>query len=262
MESYPLYTKREVKENPQKRQVKLDAYLVGNHAPCVLILPGGAYTIVSDFNEGKPFAEEFNKRGYNAFVLWYRVKAAARYPAPMEDTARAIQFIKSQAKEWNIDTSKLALMGSSAGGHLAAFFAAEYKRFDKSYNGILYGVKPNALLLCYPVITMGALTHKVSRRRLLGLFSGKPEQNSASVERRVTSEYPPTFVWHNRDDLSVPYQNSELLADALEKNGVLYELKLYPSGGHGIGLAEGTSAEGWFDEAFAFLKNVFECKAK
>ena len=72
MESYPLYTKREIKVTPQKKQVKLDAYLVGTHAPCVLILPGGAYTIVSDFNEGKPFAEEFNKRGYNAFVLWYR----------------------------------------------------------------------------------------------------------------------------------------------------------------------------------------------
>lgn len=258
MESYPLYTKREIKVTPQKKQVKLDAYLVGNHAPCVLILPGGAYTIVSDFNEGKPFAEEFNKRGYNAFVLWYRVKAAARYPAPMEDTARAIQFIKSHAKEWQIDTSHLALMGSSAGGHLAAFFAAEHKRFDEAYNGIVYGVKPNALLLCYPVVTMGALTHKVSRRRLLGLFSGKPEQNAASVERRVTSEYPPTFLWHNKDDQSVPYQNSELLADVLEKNGVRHELKLFPSGGHGIGLAEGTSAEGWFDAAFQFLQSIFE----
>ena len=132
METYPLYTKREIKVTPQKKQVKLDAYLVGNHAPCVLILPGGAYTIVSDHNEGKPFAEEFNKRGYNAFVLWYRGKAAARYPAPMEDTARAMQFIKSHAKEWGIDTSHIALMRSSAGGHLAAFFAVEHKRFDDS----------------------------------------------------------------------------------------------------------------------------------
>lgn len=257
MRSYPLYTKREIKVTPKRKTVKLEAYLVGGHAPSVLILPGGAYSIVSDFNEGKPFAEEFNKRGYNAFVLWYRVGAAARYPAPMQDVARAMQFIKSHAVEWEIDPAKIALMGSSAGGHLAAFFAAEYDRFDTEYNGALYGLKPSAVVLCYPVITMGELTHKVSRRRLLGAFSGKTEQNAASVERRVTSEYPPTFLWHNKDDQSVDCRNSEKMAEALRKNGVPCELHLYETGGHGIGLAKGKDAQGWFDLAFTFLQGVF-----
>ncbi len=258
MQSYPLYSKREIKVTPQKKKVRLDAYVVGENAPCVLILPGGAYSIVSDFNEGKPFAQEFNKRGYNAFVLWYRVGAAARFPAPLEDTARAIQFLKSHAAEWHTDASRLALMGSSAGGHLAAFFAASHKRFDTEYNGVLYGVKPNALALCYPVITMGKLTHKVSRRRLLGILSGSPEQKAASVETLVTADYPPTFLWHNKDDQSVDYHNSVMLSDALEKNGVRHELQLFEHGGHGIGLAEGTDAEGWFDMAFSFLQSVLE----
>ncbi len=257
MQSYPLYTKREIKVTPNRKAVKLDTYLVGGHAPSVLILPGGAYSMVSDSNEGKPFAEELNKRGYNAFVLWYRVGAAARYPAPMQDVARALQFIKSHAAEWEINPASIALMGSSAGGHLAAFFAAEHSRFDTEYNGVTYGVKPSAVGLCYPVITMGELTHKVSRRRLLGLFSGKPEQNAASVERRVTSEYPPTFLWHNRDDQSVDCRNSEKMAEALRKNGVRCELHLYETGGHGIGLAEGKDAQGWFDLAFTFLQSVF-----
>lgn len=257
MQTYSLYEKKECKVTPNKKTVRLDCYTVGNSAPSVLILPGGAYSMVSDFNEGKPFAEYFQAHGYNAFVLWYRVGAAARYPAPMEDVARAMQFIRSHAADWKLDSTKIALMGSSAGGHLAGFFAAEYARFDGEYNGAVYGIKPSAVVLCYPVVTMGKLTHAVSRRRLLGLFSGRTEQNAASVENRVTENYPPTFVWHNKDDRSVPYENSVMLKNALDEKGVRCELHLYERGGHGIGLAEGTDAAGWIDDAFAFLQSVF-----
>ena len=104
---------------------------------------------------------------------------------------------------------------------------------------------------------MGKLTHAVSRRRFLGLFSGQNEQNAASVEKRVTENYPPTFVWHNKDDQSVPYENSVMLASALGEKGVRCDLHLYEHGGHGIGLATGTDAEGWMDDAFAFLQSVF-----
>lgn len=258
MQTYPLYTKKECKETPQKKRVKLDCYTVGNDAPSVLIMPGGAYSMVSDANEGKPYAEYMQAHGYNAFVLWYRVGAAARYPAPLEDVARAMQFLRSHASDWHLDRTKIALMGSSAGGHLAALFAVDYKMFDTEYEGAVYGLKPSALVLSYPVITMGKLTHTVSRRRLLGLLSGRTEQNLASVEKRVSETYPPTFLWHNRDDQSVPYENSQMLADVLHEKGVLCELHLYEHGGHGIGLAEGTDAEGWIHQAFAFLQSVFE----
>lgn len=259
MQSYPLYDAREQKTEPSRKSVKLDCYLCAEkNAPCVLILPGGSYSIISDHNEGKPPALYFQEKGCNAFVLWYRVKAAARYPHPMQDTARAIQFIRSHAADWHIDVGRLALVGFSAGGHLAAFFAAEHSLFDTEYQGTVYGVRPSAVVLSYPVITMGKDTHALSRRRLLGLFSGKAEQNAASVEKLVGADYPPTFLWHNRDDQSVPYCNSVLLHDALTKQGVRSELHLFESGGHGIGLAEGTDAAGWIDLAYAFLQSVWE----
>lgn len=258
MQSYPLYSKREIKATPAMKKVVLDAYLVGENAPSVLILPGGAYQMVSDSNEGKPFAEALNQRGYNAFVLWYRVRTAARFPAPMQDVARALQFIKSHTGEWNIHPTQIAFMGSSAGGHLAAYFAAEHRRFESETEDAAETMHPAAVVLCYPVITMGPLTHRVSRQKLLGLFSGKPEQEASSVELLVTETYPPTFLWHNKDDLSVDYHNSVLLADALQAKQVRHVLHLYETGGHGIGLAQGKEAEGWFDLAFDFLKSVME----
>lgn len=251
---YNLYSKKEIKERPQRKNVTLESYVIGQNAPTVLICPGGAYKFVSDSNEGKPLAEKLNARGYNAFVLFYSVGIGnGRFPYPLEDVARAMQFIKSIAAENQINADEISLMGSSAGGHLCAFFATQYKRFEKEYNGETYSLKPKALVLSYPVITMGKLTHKVSRNIFLGAFSGKTEREKASVELNVTADYPPTFVWHNKDDASVPVENSVMLHDALCKNGIQNELHLYEKGGHGIGLAEGADAEGWIVKAIDFL---------
>lgn len=251
---YNLYSKKEIKERPQRKKVTLESYVIGQNAPTVLICPGGAYKFVSDSNEGKPFAQKLNASGYNAFVLFYSVGSGnGRFPYPLEDVARAMQFIKSIAAENQINADEISLMGSSAGGHLCAFFATQYKRFEKEYNGESYSLKPKALVLSYPVITMGKLTHKVSRNIFLGAFSGKAEREKASVELNVTADYPPTFVWHNKDDASVPVENSVMLHDALCKNGIQNELHLYEKGGHGIGLAEGADAEGWIEKAIDFL---------
>ena len=251
---YNLYSKNEIKERPQRKKVTLESYVIGQNAPTVLICPGGAYKFVSDSNEGKPFAQKLNASGYNAFVLFYSVGSGnGRFPYPLEDVARAMQFIKSIAAENQINADEISLMGSSAGGHLCAFFATQYKRFEKEYNGESYSLKPKALVLSYPVITMGKLTHKVSRNIFLGAFSGKAEREKASVELNVTADYPPTFVWHNKDDASVPVENSVMLHDALCKNGIQNELHLYEKGGHGIGLAEGADAEGWIEKAIDFL---------
>lgn len=113
---YSIYTKKEIKERPQRKKVVLESYVIGQNAPTVLICPGGAYKFVSDFNEGKPYAERLNERGYNAFVLFYSVGSGnGRFPYPLEDTARAIQFIKSKAEELSINADAISLMGSSAG---------------------------------------------------------------------------------------------------------------------------------------------------
>lgn len=252
--TYQLYSKKEIKERPSRKKVTLECYVVGNNAPTVLICPGGAYKFVSDPNEGKPFAEYLNSRGYNAFVLFYSVGGGnARYPYPLKDVARAISFIKSKQSELKIDAEKFALMGSSAGGHLCSFFSVQYERFECEYEGKEYSLKPSALVLSYPVITMGELTHKVSRNNLLGLFSGKAERTAASVELQAGEEYPPTFVWHNKDDASVDFRNSVMLCDRLREKGAECELHLYENGGHGIGLAVGKDAEGWISLAADFL---------
>ena len=254
---YQLYTKNEIKERPKRKSVTLESYIIGKNAPTVLICPGGAYRMVSDFNEGKPFAEKLNARGYNAFVLFYSIGAGnARYPYPLEDVARAIQFIKSRAGELEINADGISIMGSSAGGHLVALFSAEYKKFETEFEGKSYSLKPSALLLTYPVVTMGELTHKESRTNLLGAFSGKKERDAASVEKLVTAEFPPTFMWHNKDDKSVDYRNSVMLKEALDGCGVKNELLLFETGGHGVGLAEGLRAEGWIEKAIDFLDSV------
>lgn len=253
-QGFEIYSQREMKEEPYRKKVKLQGYLVGGNAPTVLICPGGAYKFVSDFNEGRPYAEEFNKRGVNAFVLTYSVSGAARYPRPMKDVARAMQYIKANSTALEINADKIALVGSSAGGHLCGFFGAEYERFECEYGGADYCLKPSALILCYPVITMGQLTHKVSRKFLLGFLPGKPEINSASVENRVTADYPPTFLWHCKDDASVDYHNSVMLAESLKKYNVPHEFRLYETGGHGIGLANGKEPEGWINPAYNFIK--------
>lgn len=254
---YQIYSKNEIKVRPSRKKVTLESYVIGGNAPFVLVCPGGAYKFVSDSNEGRPYAEKLNESGYNAFVLTYSVgSGVARYPYPLEDVARAIQFIKSKSTEFSVNADSFALMGSSAGGHLCAFFAAQYERFEKEYEGADYSLKPKALVLAYPVITMGELTHKVSRKMLLGALSGKPERQAASVEKIITADYPPVFVWHNKDDLSVDYRNSVMLSESLKENGVDCELKLYETGGHGIGLADGSDADGWFENATSFLKKI------
>ncbi len=109
-------------------------------------------------------------------------------------------------------------------------------------------------MLCYPLITMGEKTHKVSRRNFLGLFPGKTEINASSVEKLANGSFPPTFVWACEDDGTVDYNNSVMLCDALRKNGIPHEFKLFKTGGHGIGLANGKEPEGWFDSCFEFYK--------
>ena len=233
----------------RENEYQLDEYVIGDGKkhPFALICPGGGYEMVADFVEGKPFAEELNKRGYSAFVVYYRVKDKARYPAPQEDVARALRDILSRAEELNLDTECWSLWGSSAGGHLAASFSTQnmgYPKYDLP--------RPGTLVLIYPVVTMGPDTHEGSRVNLLGADATEEQIEFASVEKQVTAEYPPTFVWCGDADDTVPMSNSEMLAEALEKCGVPHLLKVYPGIGHGVGLGTGTVCEDWLDEAVAF----------
>lgn len=225
----------------------LKPYLVndGKQHPFAVICPGGGYSAVCSFVEGKPFAKALNKLGYHAFVVYYRTKDKARYPNPQEDLNRAIEEILAHAEEWNLDKDGYSLWGSSAGGHLAASYCTENHKT----------AKPSALILVYPVITMGEYTHKGSRDMLLGQNPNRDMIKKLSVEENIDSNYPPTFVWYGNSDDTVAPLNSKMLAEALAKVSVTYKVEEYEGIGHGVGLAKNTAAEPWFKNAVRFWES-------
>ena len=230
-------------------QVRLDEYpiLDGGRHPFAVICPGGGYEHLSLENEGSDFANELNARGCAAFVLHYRVGEAARWPAPMEDLARAVASLLERADALGLESGGYSVWGSSAGGHLAACFGAESLGWAK------YGLpRPGALALCYPVITMGPLTHPGSRLRVLGPAPTGAQQAALSAEKQVTAAYPPAFVWWGEADDCVDPANSRLLLAALEKAGVACKGAAFAGVGHGVGLGRGLACEGWLDQAVEF----------
>lgn len=225
----------------------LKPYLVndGKRHPFAVICPGGGYGMVCTAGEGRPFAEKLNKLGYHAFVVCYRTKDKARYPHPQQDLKRAIEEVFARAEEWKLDADSWSIWGSSAGGHLVASYCTEF-----------WGTpKPTALVLVYPVITMGEHTHKGSRDNLLGKNASTEIIDKLSVEKQVTSDYPPAFIWYGTADDTVAPLNTKMLAQALEGFGVPCRVEEYEGIGHGAGLAEGSVAESWFEHAVEFWES-------
>lgn len=227
----------------------LEKYLIkdGKKHPFAIICPGGGYGAVCSCIEGYPYAKKLNELGCSAFVLYYRVREKALYPAPQEDLARALHEILDHAEEWNLDIDNYSVWGSSAGGHLAASFGTDamgYKKYNLP--------KPGALVLSYPVITMLEKTHADTRRNLLGQNIGEEMMRLASVEHQVTHDYPPTFLWCGDADKTVDPCNCDLLKDALAQHGIPCRFLRYQGIDHGVGLGEGLACEGWLDEAVAF----------
>lgn len=216
--------------------------------PLVLICPGGAYAYTS-VREGEALAMQFLAMGYHAAVLKYSC-APARYPVALTELATAIALIRQHALEWHVDPEAVIVLGCSAGGHLAASLGVLWKE-DFPAKAVSIGrenrslLRPDGMILCYPVITSGEFAHRGSFENLLGETEGEKERLKdkdsllckLSLENRVTSETPPTFIWHTFTDGSVPVENSLLFVSALRRAGVPTEFHMYPEGGHGLGLA-------------------------
>lgn len=222
----------------------LKPYLIrdGQRHPFAVICPGGAYSMVCSFVEGLPYAEALNAKGYHAFVVYYRVRKKARYPAPQDDLETALREILTRAEKWNIEERGWSLWGSSAGGHLAASFCLEKRSIPK----------PSALILSYPVITMGPESHGTTRMNLLGKHPDPALADRLSVERHITGDFPPTYVWNGSADDEVDPVNSRMLENSLERAAVPYRAEMFDGVGHGVGLAGGTNAEPWFERAVLF----------
>lgn len=233
---------------PRKVQTGLYAFPVPGSKKFLLIIPGGGYYNVCSFVEGFPFAKRCNELGISAFVLQYRSFSGAHYPNPQEDAAQAVRYILANRDAFGLTGEEYAVLGFSAGGHLAASFCAEHLGYGK------FGVpRPQAALLGYPVITMTDLTHDGSRQNLLAEDAGNEElRNLYSVEKQVTTSYPPTFLWNCAEDNVVPAENSAMMEEALRRCGVPVTHEVFPGNVHGWGMADNTPAQGWFDRAVAF----------
>lgn len=234
--------------------------------PSILILPGGAYSFCSA-REAEPIALQFLPEGYNVFVLNYSTQGFC-FPVQLTEVAAALDLIHENASLWHCDTARIAIMGFSAGGHLAAHYSnafdcAEVRALFPESKGV------NATILCYPVITGNMeLTHQDSIIHVSGSsLPTQAQQDFFSCEKMVSRRTPPAFLWHTAEDGAVPVQNSLLYASALAAHQIPFELHIYPNGGHGLATVDKhtcddvppavSHAHDWIREAQNWLSDLF-----
>lgn len=234
--------------------------------PVIVICPGGGYSMTSD-REAEAIAVKFLSMGYHAAVLRYSCSPAV-YPTALLELAAVIKILRENAKQWHIDKDKIIIQGSSAGGHLAASMGVFWKEdfIAQYFNCDSELLKPNALILNYPVITSGKFAHRDSFHKLLGDRYNEL-LSKMSLEQQVTNDTPKTFLWHTFTDDCVPVENSLLFLMALKDKNIPTEFHMYPVGGHGLGLATKETAcpngygiqeecKSWIPLVETWLKNI------
>ncbi|WP_226035493.1 alpha/beta hydrolase [Aquibacillus saliphilus] len=222
---------------------KLHTYILNNSIeidenrirPTVIICPGGGYEFTSD-REAEPIAIQMNALGFNACILRYSVYPKT-YPTSLLELAQSVAIVRENSDKWHVNKDKIIIAGFSAGGHLAASLGVFWKKefLAKQLRLSHENIKPNGLLLSYPVITSGEYGHKESFKALLD-ESYEKSLHELSLENMVTKDTPPTFLWHTGTDEAVPVENSILFANALLKNKISIEMHIYPEGVHGLAL--------------------------
>ncbi|GAB2695553.1 hypothetical protein GCM10027037_19140 [Mucilaginibacter koreensis] len=223
----------------------------------VVICPGGGYVHLAMGHEGEAVAKKFNEVGITAFVLKYRLPSdqimVDKTIGPLQDAQRALQMVRERAGEWGIDVNKVGIVGFSAGGHLASTAGTH---FDKVVidNPKQTSLRPDFMVLLYPVITFGESAHTGSKHNLVGKNATEAQMDFFSNEKQVTAQTPPTFLVHAQDDKTVPVQNSLMFYEAMVKAGIKGELHIYEKGGHGFGLNNPTTQDQWFDRLVNWMK--------
>lgn len=222
-----------------------------NKGAAIVICPGGGYERLAYQISGIQLAKWFNSIGISAFVLNYRLPNSPdlqqREIAPLQDAQRAMRVIRANAEKWQIKSDKIGIMGSSAGGHLAANLGVATEDFAKIGDDLdKLPFAPNFMILVSPVITMGELTHAGSKKNLLGENPNKELVEKYSLDKQVTAKTPPAFIVHAFDDKSVSVRNSLMFYNALLDKNISASLHIFPTGGHAIALRNNPgSTETW-----------------
>ena len=217
--------------------------------PVVLICPGGGYGFLSD-REAEPVALRMCGMGFHACVLRYSI-APEVFPAALWELAASVSWLREHAEEYHLDENRIVVCGFSAGAHLAGSIGVFWNReFLAGLTGLsAEQMRPDGLILCYPVDTSGEFAHQGSFENLLGKDCADGEKRTlVSLEKQVTADMPRTFLWHTFADDAVPVENSLLLAQAMREAGVPFELHIFPDGVHGLSLADAETDNGTGDQ--------------
>ena len=225
----------------------------------VVICPGGGYSIVAAGHEGADIAKVFTDMGVAAFVVKYRIPNIETMIdpeiGPLQDAQQAIKIVREGAKQWNVNSAKVGIMGFSAGGHLASTAGTHFSKSVIS-NPNNTSLRPDFMLLIYPVISFtDSIGHIGSRDNLIGKNPSAQKIIEYSNELQVNTDTPPTFLVHASDDDAVKPQNSIVFYQALLKNHVAAEMHLYETGGHGFGLNLKNKNEHWMERCKNWMQN-------
>ena len=261
----PLYTgeiPNSIKTNSKEKIESKDIVRIGNvqnpdiavYLPtkrfatgqAVVICPGGGYWILAYDLEGTDIAKYLNSIGVAAIVLKYRLPTYGNtkipHKAPLLDAQRAIRLVRANAKSWNINESKIGIMGFSAGGHLASTAGTHFDYGDKLAKDSVerMSCRPDFMILMYPVISfVDSSVHSGSSKALLGQNPDQELLRYYSNELQVKEDTPPAFIALADNDAGVPAENSLLMYKALRQHKISAELHIISEGGHGFGLATG-----------------------
>jgi acetyl esterase/lipase len=225
----------------------------------MVICPGGGYQALEP-REGRDYALWLNQHGLTCFVLQYRLGSHGyHYPAEFQDVTRAMRWVRAHTSDYNINSDRIGIMGSSAGGHLASLVLTHFDLGDTNAADLIerQSSRPDLGILCYPVITMGEYTHHGSFTNLLGPKPSRRLIKQLSSELQVKTNTPPCFIWCTWRDKTVPMENTLMFAAALRKHNVPFDLHIYENGHHGLALADKapfTHPHPWANDCLYWLK--------
>lgn len=210
----------------------------------VVICPGGGYWVLAYDLEGTDIAKYLNSIGVAGIVLKYRLPTSGNsvvpHKVPLMDARRAMRLVRSNSKAWSIDSTKIGIMGFSAGGHLASTLGTHFDYGNKNSADVIEqkSCRPDFMILMYPVISFtDPSMHTGSREALLGKDPDQSLVRYYSSELQVQDDTPPAFLAQADNDTGVPVENSILMYEALRKKKIPAELHILSEGEHGFGLA-------------------------